>query len=45
MKSKPVAKPAKSDSQQDKALVRSGVRQHESAMHKGKAPTKLKLGR
>lgn len=33
------------DSKQDKALVRQGVGQHESAMHKGKAKTKLKLGK
>lgn len=32
------------DAAQDKALVRAGVGQHESAMHKGKGKTKLKLG-
>lgn len=32
-----------SDAAQDKALVRKGVRQHETNMHAGKTPTALKL--
>lgn len=38
------AKP-KSDAAQDKALVRRGVAQHETALHRGKPKTKLKLGK
>ncbi len=41
MKSKPKA--PKSDAKQDAAMVKSGISQHESAMHKGTPKTKLKL--
>lgn len=33
------------DVSQDKKMVTKGVHQHESAMHKGKPKTKLKLGK
>jgi hypothetical protein len=38
-------KSGKSDTKQDKAMVKSGVHQHEKSMHKGKPLTKLKLGK
>ena len=33
-----------SDRSQDTKMVRSGVHQHESALHKGEKKTQLKLG-
>lgn len=36
---------ARGDKKQDKQMVKSGVHQHESNMHKGKPKTKLKLGK
>lgn len=35
----------KSDAKSDKKMVKAGVGQHESNMHKGKGKTKLKLGK
>ncbi len=33
------------DKKADAKMVKSGIGQHESAMHKGKPKTKLKLGK
>lgn len=44
MKSKPKSSAKNGDKKQDASMVRRGVGQHESAMHKGKPKTKLKLG-
>lgn len=41
-KSKPQAR---NDKAQDRQIVKRGVGQHESNMHKGKPKTKLKLGK
>ncbi len=38
-------KDGSSDVKQGKAMVTAGVHQHETAMHKGKGKTKLKLGK
>ncbi len=35
---------SKNDTKQDAKMVKKGVGQHESNMHKGKEKTKLKLG-
>jgi hypothetical protein len=35
----------KNDIKQDMTMVKRGVGQHETAMHKGKKKTKLKLGK
>ena len=42
---KNTGKSGKSDTKQDKAMVKAGVHAHEKNMHKGKPLTKLKLGK
>ena len=41
---KPKPQSRSTDAAQDRILIRRGVHQHETALHRGKPKTKLKLG-